>query len=187
MAQPGCPDLRDVAKPQQAPDAIRSFDVCGFVELEREPVAHELMRVAVPKDHVGVVTLFWQWLASPVGPITGPVDHLQLGPGVRVLWALALEDKPIAELPKELRRIVGPRPEDLPSARLPPFGSFSELRHPWGTAAPVKVFVPERSTLSLWVQTTAPAGELRQAGARLGGYTQLGRSQHTYENLVRGM
>lgn len=102
-------------------------------------------------------------------------------------WALALEDKTLDQLPKALRRVARPRPEDLPSTRLPPFGSFAELRHPWGSAAPVRVFVPERSTLTLWVTTAAPTGELRQAGARLGGYTQFGRSQHTYENLVRGM
>ncbi len=182
---PPRPDIRDLAKPQQAPDAIRWFDEAGFAELAREATAYELVRVTVPKDHVGVVTVFWQWLASPLGALTGPLDHLTLGPGVTVSWALAVEDKSDS-IPKTLRSIPHPAPEDLPSGRVPPFGTFSDLRHPWGLAAPVRLFVQERSTLSVWVTAAAPVGELRQAGARLGGYTQLGRSQHTYENLVRG-
>ncbi len=177
------PEIRDLAKPQQAPDAVRWFDAAGFVDLAREQTAYELVRVAVPKDHVGVVTVFWQWLASPMGALTGPLDHRDLGPGVQVSWALVVEDKSDTQ-PKELRRTT--RLEEIPKGRVPPFGTFSDLRHPWGLAAPVRLYVQERSVLSVWVTVAAPVGELRQAGARLGGYTQLGRSQHTYENLVRG-
>lgn len=180
-----CDEIRDISKPHQAPDAIRFFDEAGFVELAREPTAYELLRVEVPKDHVGVVTLLWEYLATPLGALAGPVDHLQLGPGVSALWAMVAEDKN-EKTPRELRRVTNPRPEDIPSSRVPPYGSFAELRHPWGTAAPIKVFVQERTTLSLWVTAAAPAGELHQAGARLAGYTQVGRSQHTYQNLVGG-
>lgn len=171
----------------QTPDhntlsAVRPFDAAGYVELAREPTTYELLRVPVPKDSVGVVTLLWQYLQSPLGPLTGPLDHQQLGAGVSVRWALVREDT--TSVPDELRRLAGGA--EPPTSRIAPYGSFSDLRHPWGNAVPLRALVPEHSILSFWIQVTAPAGELRTAGARIVGYTQPASLQ-LGKNLQAGL
>ena len=180
---------RDVGKPHLLPDAVRGFDEVGFVTLPRRdftrpytPGCYELARVSIPKDSVGVVVQLWQWLATPYGPVVGPLDHRRLGQHVAVTWSLVLEDRaPLGEL----RRPEGMNPQ-APSSRIPPYGAIDDLRFPWGSHTPVKVFAPERSTVSLWARVVSPGGELRQVGGRLSGYTQHGKSPAAYENLARG-
>lgn len=183
MADPQRPD---VAKPHHLPDAIRWFDDATVHEVPREPALHcfELVRVVVPKDHVGVLTGLWQWLASPVGALTGPYDHVRLGPNVLVEWSLVLEDQMLAG--DELRHFEGPEAAP-PTSRLPPYGAFQDLRFAWGSSIPIRVFAPEHSTVSLWCRLESPQGEIYEVGGRLAGYTQLGRSAAAYENLVRGV
>ena len=180
--------VRDVGKPHLLPEAVRAFDEVGQVSLSRRdfsrpytPTCHELLRVVIPKDSVGVLTVLWQWLATPYGAVAGPFGHRRLGQHVRVTWSLVLEDSaPLGEL----RQPVGMDPQP-PSSRLPPFGAIEDLRFPWGCHAPIKVFAPERSTVSLWVRVVTPGGELRQVAGRLAGYTQQGRSVAAYDNIVR--
>ncbi len=185
-------DRLDVGKPHLLPDAIRAFDQVGFVELgpgpasgaPYHPVALELVRVPIPKDAVGVLTSLWQYVETPTGPLGGPLDVRRLGARVEVDWSLVLEDS--APQKPEMRRIEGPDPQP-PSSRVPPYGSFDDLRFTWGSAAPIKVFAQERSILSLWVRVVSPVGEVRTVGGRLAGYTQHGKSPHTYENLTWGL
>ena len=188
---PASRELCDAGKPHLVPEAIHAFDEVGFFELPRPVVggpviAHaiELARVQVPADAVGVVTTIWQYLESPVGPLYGPLEAQRLGGRVTLGWSVCREDPTPEIRGGELRRLAG---GELPRGRIPPYGVFSDLRFLWGGHAPVKVFVPERSTLSLWVRVTAPVGEIRQVGGRLAGYTQSGKSQHTVSNLVEGL
>ncbi len=171
-------ELRTTGKAQATPDAVRMFDQVGFVRPPRAPTSLELCRVQVPKDSIGVVTLLWQHVATPVGPVTGPVLE---APDFDVLWSLVVEDQPPKS--RELRRFPN---QDPPSYRLPPYGSFGDLRYLWGTTERLKLFVPERTTLSLWVQVSSPGGEIQRVGGRLSGYTQLGQSAHAVGNMVRG-
>lgn len=180
---------KDVGKPHLLPEAVRAFDEVGSVALSRRdysrpytPSCHELLRVTIPKDSVGVLTVLWQWLATPFGPVVGPFELRRLGQHVRVTWSLVLEDQaPLGAL----RQPEGMDPQP-PSSRLPPYGAIEDLRFPWGAHAPIKVFAPERSTVSLWARVVSPGGELRQVAGRLCGYTQHGRSGAAYENVARG-
>jgi len=110
---------------------------------------------------------------------------LHIAQHVRVTWFLVLEDA-TSSSSGELRHPVGMDPQP-PSSRLPPFGAIEDLRFPWGSHAPIKVFAPERSTVSLWARVVSPGGELRQVAGRLAGYTQHGRSVAAYENVARGL
>lgn len=183
--------VRDVGKPHLLPDAVRTFDEAQVVALPPRrfsqpyaPVALELARVSIPKDAVGVVVGLWQWLASPVASMVhGPWAYRALGAQVLVRWSLVLEDK--APDDRALRRIEGAEAEP-PRGRLPPYGALEDLRFPWGHELAIKVFAPERSTVSLWARVVAPGGELRQVGGRLWGYTQHGKSPAAYQNLARG-
>jgi hypothetical protein len=172
-------ELRETGKAQATTDAVRIFDAVGFVHPSRRPTSHELVRVQVPKDAIGVLTLLWQSVSTPVGLITEPIVDL---PGVSLSWSLVAEDQP----PKDKAGLRIFENQDPPSGRVPPYGAFSDLRHPWGSEARIKVFLSERTTLSLWVQVSAYGGEIRRVGGRLLGYTQLGQSAHAVGNMVSG-
>lgn len=181
--------LAATGKAQLTADAVRTFDEAGFVRL-RQPTlggglsggygAYELARVRIPKGSIGVLTLLWQWAASPVGSLRGPVIDL---PGVSVTWSLVHEDQDVNGALRSDPDVMNPK---VPDGRVPPYGAWSDLRHPWGSHERIKVLVPERSTLSLWVRVWAPGAEIRQVGGRLLGYTQSGESAHAVGNLVMG-
>ena len=176
-------------KAQLIGDAVRAFDDASFVRL-RQPMppgvgfsggfgSYELARIRVPKGSVGVVTLIWQAVYTNTGLLAGPV--LDLGPDVTCTWSLVQEDDG-AKGP--LRSHVDTMDPKVPESRIPPYGAWTDLRHPWGTHERVKVLVPERSTVSLWARVWAPGAEIRQVGGRLFGYTQSGSSPHAVANLV---
>ncbi len=176
-------------KAQLTADAVRTFDEAGFVRLRQPSLsgglsggfgAYELARVRIPKGSIGVLTLLWQWVGSSFGPLTGPLLDL---PDVRLSWSLVQEDREVTGALRSDPDVMNPQ---IPEGRVPPYGAWSDLRHPWGSHERIKVLVPERATLSLWVSVWSPGAEIRQVGGRLLGYTQSGESAHAVGNLVAG-
>ena len=139
---------------------------------------YEASRFYVPHGRIGVIRQCWQWLelSNPIAapPVIGtPFDALAHtrdlgGNPVNILWQLRLyqghKTGPL-EVANQNKVSFG--------YGYPGFANWSDLRFPWGSAAPVFWLVPENFTIVLYADIQTGKTLVSSVGGRLAGYTQV--------------